>query len=127
MKMIALAFNIGDDEKVNAVHFDDLFNIFKNIVLNPAIETFIIAFFIHWLKQFFEKKIYIIIISTLLFAALHFRLEYPLWFFGVLWPSFILSTVFLTWRSISFWKAYIVCTIIHIMHNATAYMLTLFL
>jgi hypothetical protein len=126
MKAIALVFNIGDSDKVNSVHFDDLFNIFKNIILNPAIETFIIAFFIHWLKQFFDKKIYIILVSTLLFAALHFRFEYPFWFFGVLWPAFMLSTVFLTWEFISFRKAYIVCTVIHILHNATVYLLALF-
>ena len=127
MKAIALVFNIEDGDKVNAVHFDDLFNIFKNIALNPAIETFIIAFFIYWLKQFFDKKIYIIIISTLLFAALHFRFEYPFWFFGVLWPSFILSMSFLTWRSVSFWKAYTVCAVIHILHNGSGYILMKFI
>jgi hypothetical protein len=126
MRVITFIFNISDDEKINAVHFDDLFNIFKNVLLNPALETFIIAFYIHWLKQIFENSFYIVISSTLLFAVLHFKLEYPFWFFGVLWPSFTISAAYLTWKSISFWKAYSVCTAIHILNNGTIYILVQF-
>jgi hypothetical protein len=126
MKMITLVFNISKDEKINAIHFNDLFSIIIVILIGPVLETFVIAFFIHWLRQIFENKFYIIISSTLLFAALHFRFEYPFWFFGVLWPSFTMSVAYLTWKPISFWKAYTICLVVHILNNSSAYLITKF-
>ena len=86
------------------------------VIISPICETLLLSFGI-WIFSFFIKhKVVIAILSALLWAALH-SLLFPVWGLIVLWPFFVFSCGYITWRRKSWLKAIWVAFCIHVIQN----------
>jgi hypothetical protein len=104
--------------------FDDLSSneLFTlSVLFAPLVETFIGQALPIWIISRFTKKVTLtLIISALLFAALH---KYPIAILAIFPTAITLSWSWIVYRKRSFLHAYLVTSTIHALHNLVVYAL----
>jgi hypothetical protein len=63
-----------------------------------------------------KRKFWLAIMSAVVWAIFH-SLAAPAWGLGVIWPFFIFSCCYLSWREKSFWHAILVTSSVHAFQN----------
>lgn len=86
------------------------------IVLGPPIETLLMGL-LFWVLSFITKRtVGLAIPSALVWAGMH-SLMVPVWGLAVVWPFFIFSCSYLTWRQRAWWRAILVTSSVHAFQN----------
>lgn len=93
-----------------------LFMAMAAVTLAPPIETLMMAGFFGIATYFSRNAHRLSLCSGLLWGALHLS-NAPVNAIAVVWPFYIMSRVYLAWRTVGFWKAFGVTTLIHTMIN----------
>ncbi|MHC4629295.1 MAG: hypothetical protein ACYTDV_20130 [Planctomycetota bacterium] len=93
-----------------------LFLLLMIVLIGPPIETLMMVPIL-WILSFLTKRtVPLAAMSALVWAALHSLLA-PAWGLGVIWPFFVFSCAYLTWRKRSFWRAILVTSCVHSLQN----------
>ena len=93
-----------------------LFILLMVVVIGPPIETLLMVPIL-WILSFLTKReVPLAAMSACVWAMLH-SLAAPAWGFGVIWPFFVFSCSYLTWRKRSFWHAILVTSCVHSLQN----------
>ena len=86
------------------------------VLIGPPIETLLMAPIL-WILSFLTKRdVPLAAMSACVWAGLHSLLA-PAWGLGVIWPFFVFSCAYLTWRKRSFWRAILVTSCVHSLQN----------
>jgi hypothetical protein len=96
------------------------------IIISPPIETFIMVPILKLLSFITKHKVKLAIMSACVWAVAH-SFAASAWGLGVIWPFFVFSCCYLSWRERSFWHAILVTTCVHAFQNtipALIFMLT---
>jgi len=86
------------------------------VILGPPIETLLMAAVLWVLSFITKRKVALAILSALVWAGLH-SIAAPVWGLGVLWPFFVFSCSYLTWRQRAWWRAVLVTSCVHAFQN----------
>jgi hypothetical protein len=89
------------------------------VLVAPIIETFVLAALLRLLSAICKNPRLVAAISAMLWGTLH-GISGPMWFFGTVWSFFVFSSLYLTWRQVSFKHGYAAAMIPHLLINATA-------
>jgi hypothetical protein len=86
------------------------------VLIGPPIETLLMVPIL-WILSFFTKReVPLAAMSACVWAGLHSLLA-PAWGLGVIWPFFVFSCSYLTWRRRAFWRAILVTSCVHSLQN----------
>lgn len=86
------------------------------VIIGPPLETLLMALVL-WLLSFITKRpVQLAVISAFIWAGLH-SLIAPAWGMGVIWPFFVFSCSYLSWRRRSWWRAILVTSCVHAFQN----------
>ena len=86
------------------------------VILGPPIETLLMGG-LFWVLSFITKrKVRLAMMSAVVWAGLH-SIVAPAWGLGVLWPFFVFSCSYLTWRQRAWWRAVLVTSCVHAFQN----------
>ena len=86
------------------------------VIIGPPLETLLMAGLLWLLSFIIKRQIGLAVISAVLWAAMH-SLIAPTWGLGVVWPFFVFSCSYLTWRRRSWWRAILVTSCVHAFQN----------
>ena len=86
------------------------------IVIAPPLETLLMAVGLRLLSFITKRPVRLAIFSAFIWAVVH-SLEAPVWGLGVIWPFFVFSCCYLSWRRHSWWRAIFVTTCVHAFQN----------
>ena len=86
-------------------------------VLGPLIETALLAIGLWVITRLTKNKNLASGISALGWAFVH-GLQAPIWFIGVLWPFYVFSRAYLSWRPTGRSNAIGVAWMTHALHNS---------
>ncbi len=113
--------DLGSSPIMSPTFFD-----FIGITLfSPIVETFFLSLLAFLISKYIKNNFRIAVIMAIFFAGFH-ALRHPFWFFGTIWPFFIFSTAYITWRPVSYWKAYIAACTPHILNNLVIFLVVNF-
>ncbi len=90
--------------------------VFLLVIVSPVVETLMMSFVLFILSRFMKKKVTLAMVSAVLWGLLH-GLDSPVWGVHVLWPFFVFSCAYLTWRQKSWFHAVWVTCCIHALQN----------
>lgn len=90
--------------------------VFSFLILSPIFETLLMSLLFLILSLFIKSKPKLAIASAILWALLH-SLASPPWGLIIIWPFYVFSCAYLTWRSQSWFKAFWVTACIHFLQN----------
>ena len=90
--------------------------VFSFSILSPILETLMMSLFFLILSLFIKSKPKLAVASAVLWALLH-SLVSPPWGLIIVWPFYVFSCAYLTWRSKSWLKAIWVTACIHFLQN----------
>lgn len=99
------------------------FDFFGIIILAPVVETYLLILLVLFLSKLIENKIIISIISAIIWGSLH-GLSGITKIFGTTWTFFVLTLIYINWRSRSFKKAYFMTLVPHVLLNLILVVLT---
>jgi len=86
------------------------------VIIGPPLETLLMGGGL-WILSFITKRpVRLAIISAFVWAGLH-SLMAPAWGLGVIWPFFVFSCSYLSWRRCSWWRAILVTSCVHAFQN----------
>ena len=86
------------------------------VIIGPPLETLLMGGGL-WILSFITKRpVRLAIISAFVWAGLH-SLMAPAWGLGVIWPFFVFSCSYLSWRRRSWWRAIFVTSCVHAFQN----------
>jgi len=86
------------------------------VVISPLLETLLLAGGL-WIFSFITKRpVRLAVISAFVWAGVH-SLVVPAWGLGVIWPFFVFSCSYLSWRKRSWWRAIFVTSCVHAFQN----------
>ncbi len=86
------------------------------VIIGPPVETLLMAGGL-WILSFITKRqVWLAVISAFIWAGVH-SLSAPTWGLGVIWPFFVFSCSYLSWRRRSFWRAILVTSCVHAFQN----------
>jgi len=86
------------------------------VIIGPPLETLLMGGGL-WILSFITKRpVRLAIISAILWAGAH-SLIAPAWGLGVIWPFFVFSCSYLSWRRRSWWRAILVTSGVHAFQN----------
>jgi len=95
---------------------DPLFLLPMIVLIGPPIETLLMVPIL-WILSFFTKRqVPLAAMSACVWAGLHSLLA-PAWGLGIIWPFFVFSCAYLTWRKRAFWRAILVTSCVHSLQN----------
>lgn len=86
------------------------------ILIGPPIETFLMVPILKVLSFITKRKFWLAVMSAIVWAVFH-SLAASAWGFGVIWPFFVFSCCYLSWREKSFWHAILVTSGVHAFQN----------
>ena len=120
--IVAQFFFEAGDQREELLQDNYLLAVFAMVVVAPPLETLFMALFFG-IATFFSGNVHrLALVSTICWAVLHVA-NSPVNAFGVLWPFYVMSRVYLAWRPIGFWKAVGVTTLTHAGINGLAVLL----
>jgi hypothetical protein len=86
------------------------------VVISPPLETLLMGGGI-WILSFITKRqVRLAVMSAFVWAGVH-SLIAPAWGLGVIWPFFVFSCSYLSWRRRSLWRAILVTSCVHAFQN----------
>jgi hypothetical protein len=86
------------------------------VVISPPIETLLMGGGL-WILSFITKRqVRLAVFSAFVWAGVH-SLIAPAWGLGVVWPFFVFSCSYLSWRKRSWWHAILVTSCVHAFQN----------
>lgn len=86
------------------------------VLIGPMIETLLMVPIL-WILSFVTKRVIpLAAMSACIWAGMH-SLHWPAWGLGVIWPFFVFSCSYLTWRRRAFWRAILVTSCVHSLQN----------
>jgi len=86
------------------------------VIVSPLLETLLMAGGL-WILSFITKRqVRLAVISAFVWAGVH-SLIAPAWGLGVIWPFFVFSCCYLSWRRRSWWRAILVTSCVHAFQN----------
>jgi len=86
------------------------------IIIAPPLETLLMGGGL-WILSFITKRpVRLAVISAILWAGMH-SLIAPAWGLGVIWPFFVFSCCYLSWRRHSWLRAILVTSCVHAFQN----------
>jgi hypothetical protein len=86
------------------------------VVIGPPIETFLVVPILRILSFCTRREVPLAAMSACVWAGLH-SLMAPAWGLGVIWPFFVFSCSYLTWRRRGFWHAVLATSCVHALQN----------
>ena len=86
------------------------------IIIAPPLETLLMAGGLRLLSFITKRQILLAVFSAFIWAVIH-SLEAPVWGLGVIWPFFVFSCCYLSWRRHSWWRAILVTSCVHAFQN----------
>ena len=90
--------------------------LFGLVIVSPLLETLLMGGGL-WILSFITKRpIRLAVISAFIWAGVH-SLIAPAWGLGVVWPFFVFSCSYLSWRRRSWWHAILVTSCVHAFQN----------
>ena len=114
---IALATaGIIDEESRPVFAGSALFLLISTLMVAPAIETLLMSAVLWPLSFFTDRILPLAVVSAVIWAGLH-SLAAPVWGLTVVWPFFVFSYAYLTWRKKGWWRAVWVTFWIHVFQN----------
>ena len=113
---VLAASGIITEEKAPTFEGDPLFILLMVVVIGPPIETLVMVPIL-WVLSFLTKReVPLAVMSACICAGFHSLLA-SAWGLGVIWPFFVFSCSYLTWRKRSFWRAIFITSCIHSLQN----------
>jgi membrane protease YdiL (CAAX protease family) len=97
----------------------ELFNLIMVIIIIPIIETLILIFIIYISNFITKNKTTLCLISAFIWGLPH-GAQSIAWFFAAFTAFFIFATAYITWRKISFYKAFLAACVPHCISNLIA-------
>jgi hypothetical protein len=86
------------------------------VIIGPLFETLLMAGGL-WILSFITKRqVRLAVMSAFVWAGVH-SLVAPAWGLGVIWPFFVFSCCYLSWRRRSWWRAILVTSCVHAFQN----------
>lgn len=86
------------------------------VIIGPPLETLLMAGGL-WILSFITKRqVRLAAMSAFVWAGVH-SLIAPAWGLGVIWPFFVFSCSYLSWRRRSWWRAILVTSCVHAFQN----------
>jgi hypothetical protein len=86
------------------------------VIVSPPLETLLMGGVL-WILSFITKRqVRLAVISAFVWAGVH-SLIAPAWGLGVIWPFFVFSCSYLSWRRRSLWRAILVTSCVHAFQN----------
>ena len=114
---ILASSGIMTEERAPTFEGDPLVIFLMIVVAGPPIETLLMVPIL-WILSFLTKReVPLAAISACVWAGFH-SLIAPAWGLGVIWPFFVFSCSYLTWRRRGFWRAILVTSCVHSLQNA---------
>jgi hypothetical protein len=86
------------------------------ILIGPPIETFIMVSILKVLSFITKRTIRLAIMSAIVWAFMHSLAAWA-WGLVVVWPFFVFSCSYLSWRKKSFWHAILITSGVHAFQN----------
>jgi hypothetical protein len=86
------------------------------VIAGPPLETLLMGPVLRILSFITERTVRLAILSALVWAGLH-SLMAPAWGLAVVWPFFVFSCSYLTWRRRTWWRAILVTSCVHAFQN----------
>jgi hypothetical protein len=86
------------------------------VIIGPPLETLLMGGVLRILSFATKRQVWLAVISAFLWAGLH-SLMAPAWGVGVIWPFFVFSCSYLSWRRRSWWRAVLVTSCVHAFQN----------
>ena len=86
------------------------------IIIGPPLETLLMGVLFRLLSFITKRPVRLSIISAIIWATLHSLLA-PAWGLGVIWPFFVFSCAYLSWRRRSWRHAILVTSCVHAFQN----------
>jgi hypothetical protein len=114
--VILAASGIMSEQSSPTFEGNPLFLLPMIVLIGPPIETLLMVPIL-WILSFFTKReVPLAAMSACVWAGLHSLLA-PAWGLGVIWPFFVFSCSYLTWRKRAFWRAILVTSCVHSLQN----------
>jgi len=114
--VILAASGIMTEERGPTFEGSPLFLLLMIVVIGPPIETLLMAPILWMLSFVTKRQVPLAAMSACVWAGLHSLLA-PAWGLGVIWPFFVFSCSYLTWRKRAFWRAILVTSCVHSFQN----------
>ncbi|WP_157673903.1 CPBP family glutamic-type intramembrane protease [Cognaticolwellia beringensis] len=95
------------------------------VLVAPILETFFMIPIIYLFRKITPNKFYVSILSAVFWGGVH-SLQVPLWGVGVFSLFFFMSMAYQYWDTHSRGHALFVVMMIHVLNNATVFLLVLF-
>ena len=95
---------------------------FGIVVFAPVAETFLLSGLLVLLSKLKKPIPVIAVISALIWGGFH-ALHASFWFFGTVFPFFVFSYAYLTWRPRSYWHGFAAAALPHAMQNLFVFLL----
>jgi hypothetical protein len=86
------------------------------VIIGPPIETLLLGGVLRILSFITKRQVWLAVISAFVWAGVH-SLAAPAWGLGVIWPFFVFSCSYLSWRRRSWWRAVLVTSCVHAFQN----------
>ena len=86
------------------------------VIISPPLETLLMGGVLRILSFITKRQVWLAVISASLWAGVH-SLAAPAWGLGVIWPFFVFSCSYLSWRRRSWWRAVLVTSCVHAFQN----------
>ena len=86
------------------------------VIVTPPIETLLMGPVLRVLSLITRRRLVLAAMSAVAWACLH-SIAAPAWGLGVIWPFFVFSCSYLTWRRRAWWRAIVVTSCIHAFQN----------
>ena len=86
------------------------------IIFGPLFETLLMAGGLRILSFITKRQVRLAVMSAFVWAGVH-SLVAPTWGLGVIWPFFVFSCCYLSWRRRSWWRAILVTSCVHAFQN----------
>ena len=114
--VILAASGIMTEEGTPTFEGNPLFVLPMLVLIGPPIETFLMVPVLWILSFLTRREVPLAAMSACVWAGLHSLLA-PAWGLGVIWPFFVFSCSYLTWRKRAFWRAILVTSCVHSLQN----------
>ena len=114
--VILAALGIMDEQSSPDFEGSALLLLLMIVLIGPPIETLLMAPILWVPSRITKRQIPLAAMSACVWAVLHSLLA-PAWGLGVIWPFFVFSCAYLTWRKRSFWRAILVTSCVHSLQN----------
>jgi hypothetical protein len=113
---ILAASGIMTEERAPTFEGNPLFILLMVVAVGPPIETLLMVPILRILSFLTRREVPLAVMSACVWAGFH-SLLVPAWGLGVIWPFFVFSCSYLTWRKRSFWRAMLITSCVHSLQN----------